>query len=238
MKNNIKIKKFILLIFILLSVFYIQTIAYSALSATLNITGDAVARVAADVRITGFRIASTTNNGVSNYEEFGKNHIITGLQLPSRNATVTYYVEITNYGSSDVGIYSISGLPSNLTYSIKNYTLKNKICDDTGKCNGMIKKTYEITLKTSIYTWTGYTGDVKLNFDFRVIHKVTYEGITNNNYPTGVIDGDSLKITFRENLNRVLITSNGTQLGYYSTVTNGQTITINNITVDRRSTAT
>lgn len=59
MKNNIKIKKFILLIFILLSVFYIQTIAYSALSATLNITGDAVARVAADVRITGFRIAST-----------------------------------------------------------------------------------------------------------------------------------------------------------------------------------
>ena len=145
-EKNKKNKKFILLIMLLLSFFTFQTVVYSSVSSTFNITGSAAARVAADVRVTGFRIASATNNGVSNYEEFGKNHVSTGLQLPSRNATVTYYVDVTNYGNTDVGIYSISGLPSSLTYTISDYTLKNKICDDTGKCNSMAKKTFSITL--------------------------------------------------------------------------------------------
>lgn len=231
-EKNKKNKKFILLIMLLLSFFTFQTVVYSSVSSTFNITGSAAARVATDVRVTSFRIASATNSGVSNYEEFGKNHVSTGLQLPSRNATVTYYVEVTNYGNTDVGIYSISGLPSNLTYTISDYTLKNKICDDTGKCNGVAKKTFSITLQTSAYTWTGYTGDVNLTFDFRPFYKVTYEGITNNNYPTEVLSGDSLRISFKEDLNRVLISANGTQLGYYATVTNGQTISVNNITSD------
>ena len=225
-----KTKKFILLIMLLLSIFTFQTIVYSAVSSTFNITGSAVARVAADVRITGFRIASTTNSGVSNYEEFGKNHISTGLQLPSRNATVTYYVDVTNYGNTDVGIYSISGLPSSLTYTISDYTLKNKICDDTGKCNSMAKKTFSITLKAS--SWSGYTGDVNLSFDFRTFHKVTYVGITNNSYPTEVMNGDSLRISFKESLNRVQVVSNGNEIGYYASVYNGQTVSISNITSD------
>ena len=230
MKNS-KLKKFILLIIISLSIFYLQTVAYSAMSSTLSITGNAMARVAADVRITGFRLAST-NNGVSYYEEYGKNHVVTGIELANWMSSITYYVEVTNYGSSDVGIYSISGLPSGLTYTINNYTLKNRICDDTGKCNQMAKKTLEITIRRSSYTNTKYSGDIQLNFDFRPIYNVTYEGITNNNYPTGVIQGDNLSITFRENLNRVLFTSNGTQIGYYASITNRQTVTINNITSD------
>ena len=49
-----------------------------------------------------------------------------GVYELDSNATVTYYVEVTNYGNTDVGIYSISGLPGNLTYTISDYTLKNK----------------------------------------------------------------------------------------------------------------
>ena len=82
-------------------------------------------RIEADVRITDFRLAST-NNATSSYEEFGKNHINSNITLNNSSSTITYYVEITNYGTTDVGIYSITGLPSGVNYQIKDYNLKDK----------------------------------------------------------------------------------------------------------------
>ena len=224
MKRKNKKLKLFSLIFMVLFVFVSQTIVYSAINSTMTIKGDAYARAEEDVRITDFRLA-TTNNATSSYEEFGKNHIVTEVDLIDTSSYITYYLEITNYGSVDVGIFDITGLPSGVNYSIKNYNLHDKICDDSGKCNSFIKKTYEITLSTN----STYSGNVQLNFDFRTYHKVTYTNITNNNYPTEVIDGGTLKITFKEDLKRVLVLSNNTELAYYKQVSNGQTIEINNI---------
>ena len=50
-----------------------------------------------------------------------KNHIVTEVDLNDSSSHITYYVEITNYGSTDVGIYNITGLPENLNYQIKDY---------------------------------------------------------------------------------------------------------------------
>lgn len=113
----------------IISLFTFCTIAYSAINSTMRVSGDAYARVEADVRITDFRLASA-NNAASSYEEFGKSHVVTEINLIDSTSSVSYYVEITNYGSSDVGIYEITGLPSNLSYSIKDYNLKEKICND------------------------------------------------------------------------------------------------------------
>lgn len=227
MKKNKKFKTFLYLVLLFFFVLAFQTIAYSAINGTMTLSGDAYARAEADVRITNFRLANLTY-ATSHYEEFGKNHIVTEVDLNNSSSQITYYLEITNYGSVDIGIYDITGLPSDVNYSIKNYNLHDKICDDTGKCNGFIKKTYEITLTTT----SVYSGQVQLNFDFRTYHKVTYNGITNNNYPIEVIDGGNLSITFKENLNRVQATANENELAFYSSISNGQTITINNITND------
>mgnify|MGYP003306695441 CR=1 FL=1 len=227
MKKSKKFKTFLYLILLFFFVLCFQTIAYSAINSTLNIQGDAYARAEADVRITNFRLANLTN-ATSHYEEFAKSHIITEVDLNDTSSQITYYVEITNYGSVDIGIFDITGLPDGVNYSIKDYNLHDKICDDTGKCNSFIKKTYELTLTTT----SSYSGQVQLNFDFRTYHKVTYTDITNNNYPTEVIDGGDLSIPFKEDLKRVQATSNGAELAYYSSVYNGQTITISNIAND------
>ena len=221
-KNDKKLKLFSL-IFLILFVVYFQTIVYSALSSTMKITGDAYARVEADVRITDFRLA-TTNNATSSFEEFGKNHIVTEIDLIDNSSYITYYVEITNYGSVDVGIFDITGIPSGVNYSIKDYNLKDKICDDSGKCNSFIKKTYEITLTT-----TGtYAGNVQLNFEFKRFNSIIYTGITNNNYPSSIMEGENLNVTFINDIpNKINIYVNGNEIdrsAYFYNNTNGQLI--------------
>ena len=228
MKKNKKLK-FISLIFLSFFVLFCQTIVYSAINSTMSIRGDAYARAEADVRITDFRLASATN-ATSSFEEFGKTHVITELDLTDATSSITYYVEITNYGSVDVGIFDITGLPDEVNYSIKDYNLHDKICDDTGKCNNFAKKTLELTLTTT--TTSTYTGSIQLDFDFRTYHTITYTDITNNNYPTEVIDGGNLNITFTGTLKRVQVLSNNTELGYYTSILSGQTISFNNITND------
>ena len=221
-KNDKKLKLFSL-IFLILFVVYFQTIVYSALSSTMKITGDAYARVEADVRITDFRLA-TTNNATSSFEEFGKNHIVTEIDLLDTSSYITYYLEITNYGSVDVGIFDITGIPSGVNYSIKDYNLKDKICDDSGKCNSFIKKTYEITLTT-----TGtYAGNVQLNFEFKRFNSIIYTGITNNNYPSSIMEGENLNVTFINDIpNKINIYVNGNEIdrsAYFYNNTNGQLI--------------
>ena len=207
--------------------FFFSTTAYSAINGTLTVKGEAYARREADVRITDFRLA-TSNKATSSYEEFGKNHIVTEVDLLDSSSYITYYVEITNYGSVDVGIFDITGLPSVVNYSIEDYNLHDKICDDTGKCNNFAKKTLLITLTTT----DSFAGSIQMNFDFRTYHTVTYTDIENKGYPTEVIDGGTLKIPFQEDLKRVQLLYNNREILFYKTVANGQTVTLSNITKD------
>lgn len=97
MKN----KKLLIIIVAIFSSLFFQTIAYSALSSTMTVTGKAFARVEADVRITDFRIKEITGDTTINYTNFTKDTISTDVSI---EGTITYTVEITNYGSNDVGI--------------------------------------------------------------------------------------------------------------------------------------
>ena len=226
-KNNKKLKLFSL-IFLILFCLYFQTLAYSAINSTMTIKGDAYARVDADIRITNFKLSSSSSNSTSSYEEFSVNTIASKFNLLDSSSSIVFDVEVTNYGSSDVGILQVVGtVPTGLSYEIINYNLKDKICDDTGKCNQMAVKTFQIK-------FTGTPGEYEFNLelDFRTYHKVTYIDVTNNNYPTEVIDGGNLNITFKEDLKKVTILSDGTEIGHYDQINSGQTITIENISND------
>ena len=226
-KNNKKLKLFSL-IFLILFCLYFQTVVYSAINSTMTIKGDAYARVDADVRITNFKLSSSSSNSTSSYEEFSVNTIASKFNLLDSSSSIVFDVEVTNYGSADVGILQLVGtVPTGLSYEIINYNLKDKICDDTAKCNQMAVKTFQIK-----FMGTPGEYEVNLELDFRTYHKVTYTDITNNNYPTEVIDGGNLSINFTENLKKVTILSDGTEIGHYDQINSGQTITIENISND------
>ena len=98
----------------------------------------------------------------------------------------------------------------NLSYACcinvhQNYNLKDKICDDSGKCSGFVKKTYEISLSSS----SSYVGSIKLNFDFREYYKITYTNFSKS-YRSEFMAGDSFNIDLSyDNPRNVYVTGSG-----------------------------
>ena len=185
--NLCKKFNFSFLILILILSFCFQTIVFCILNSTITIKGDAYARVNADVRITDFKIKSVSNS-VSNYNEFNKNEITMGITLNNNTSSVVYSVEVSNYNSNNIGIYSISGLPTGLSYSISNYTVGSD-----SLINGIGSKTFELTISGNPGNY-----DISLDFDFRNIYSITYTGISNSNFPSSVMNGENLDLTFSE----------------------------------------
>ena len=231
MRNKYKQIISVLVLLIVCSI----SMGYAAFGSELSISNIvADVRIAADIRVTSFVYSSATEGGLSKYENYDVDSVVGGVTLPTANSTMTYRIGVTNFGNQEMGIFSITGLPSNLTYEIKDYDLHDKICDSTGSCSlGAIKNFY-ITIK---YVDGGFnsnqtTYDIKLDFDFRVMHQVTYTGITNNNYPTSVIDGGTLTFSVTGNIPPKIVAfySNNDRVNYsdYSYVNN--VFTYNNVT--------
>ena len=169
-------KRIIEIFFIILAVFTI-TIGFSAYGNQASIAG-AVADVMLqdDLRITNVNYNTATNSGSSNYAEHGKFTMITSVNLPNASSTVTYNVELTNFGNVTKGIYAITNLPSNLTYTISGYNMRDDVCDSSGKCTLGAKKEFTITIK---YATNGFTSsktryDLNVIFDFRAFHTLTW----------------------------------------------------------------
>ena len=79
------------------------------------------------------------------------------------NAYVIYKIEVTNYGNTYVGIYSIEGLPENLDFEIIDYNLQEPLCNINGKCNNYATKVFYIKFSGSNTTET-----FTLNFNFKI----------------------------------------------------------------------
>lgn len=228
MKVNKNQKKIIFLFCMILIVFLSQTIVYSAMYSTMEISGLAYARPIKDVRITDFKVSEESFDAISYYETFSANTISSRFSLHNNPGEMVFEIEVTNYGSADVGILEIIGYkPNNLAIYIYEYELKNKICDEDGKCNLGAVKRFKIVFEGPVGEY-----EINLKFDFRTYHKVTYTNIVNNGQPTEVLDGDNLNIHFSEGLTDVSILSGGTEISYYESIFDGQTITIENVSGD------
>ena len=186
-------KKYFKILSLLTFVFVaLMTVGYSSYSSDLYISGGkAVIRIDRNVRVTGVRIESVANGGESTGEDYDIYSIFSDVRLPQSNSTVTYEVEVKNFGNVEMGIESIS-LPSNLQsildVSISGYTLGDKIRDNNDSCEESvdgcklsIKRKFLITLsyKNGAYNSNNYIfNNVTLNFTFKEMHKVTYTGFT------------------------------------------------------------
>ena len=195
------------------------TIAFSAISSTMNITGIGYARIATDVRITSTEVKSAEDSLIS-YTEFSRNTVATNFTLNNDSSSVTYSIDITNYNSNRVGIYSLSGLPDGLNYSIStNYEIGNKLFDGVGTTS------FDLVI-------SGVAGEYEfiLNFDFRSIYNISYKGL-NGNYQSYIFENDVAFIDLNDNdVNDLSITVGNGLFNDYSFVDN--ILTLRNVTGD------
>ena len=192
--KKINYKKFIyyLVVLIILTL----SIGYSAFNQELLID-DMVAnvRIEADVRVTGLLFNSSENSGLSQYEDYNVNSLLMNVVLPNQNSTVTYKVKVTNFGNQEMGIYQFNNLPNNLEYTVTDYNLQDRICGTNSCTLGATKEFYiMIKYKENGFNQSNIEYNLNLDVDFRVMHTIAYKGITNNNYPTYIIDGGNLNI--------------------------------------------
>ena len=162
----------------------------------------AIFRVQKDIRITDISVDSTADGAVSNWEDYNVKNIYSSVSLPNANSSVTYVIDITNVGNVEEGIYSITGLPSNLKYSFtnNNYTLKDMLCDDTDPtlCKlGSVSKLYlTISYDTNGYDANNTNYNLDLEFSFKRFHKITYSNLTHVGFPDYIMAEEDLIINF------------------------------------------
>ncbi len=215
------------------------SIAYSAFGTTLNISGIAAeVRIEADIRVTGISVDSYTNSAISSYEEYNVSNISMGVNLPNSDSTITYKVDVTNFGNVEMGIFAINNLPSNLEYELSGYTLQDKLCNNN-QCSLGIKKEFYITIKYKDggYNASSTTYALNLDFDFREFHTVSYVDFpTDPGYPKEVISGGDLSVGFYGKVRRIEVKIDGTTLDsddytfdqynlYVSNITGNVTVT-------------
>ena len=208
------------------------TIGFSAFQNELLIKDLwAIVRVKKDIRITNIILNNTTNNATSNWEEYNINEIEASINLPENNSTITYAITITNIGNAEMGILDITGLPNNLNYSVSNYTLKNKLCDDNNH-NLCSLGSISTILVTISYNENSYNPNntnykINLNFHFKRCYNITYHGFNNTEeLPNNILEEETKNITFNNNTSiPISVLVNGA-IGNY----NNPNLTISNAT--------
>lgn len=197
------------------------TVGFSLFSESLRFSDLGVnVEIQSDIRVTGVSIDSTADNGVSNWEEYRLRSILSGISLPYEDSSVTYAVEITNVGNAYMGISSIRGLQDNLEYTISNYTMKDTLCDDSDstQCSLGSVSTLYITIG---YADNGYDENnidysIRLNYIFKQVHDITYEGINDENYPKTVLHGEDVHVNLDSPYPNSLIVSGSNSYSYNS----------------------
>ncbi len=112
-KNNKKeisfIKKNIYLIIACFLLLSLSTIGYSALNQKLYISGDLALRAVKDIRISNLEFVSSSNGAYEVYNsKFTINSISIFTIFPEKNSSIIYRGTITNYGTENMVIDSIS----------------------------------------------------------------------------------------------------------------------------------
>ena len=174
----------LLVILVVLSVFCLS-IGYSAFTASNRIENImATVRPRASARVTGFVVSNTANGGISNSEDYNKDNVFGTVNLPSANSTVTYKVDVTVFLGSEMMITNITGLNSNLEYSLSGYNLNDILCNSNNECNYGATAEFYITIgyKAGEYDSSSTTFPFNMNFTFESNSSIAKIG--NNYYET------------------------------------------------------
>ena len=144
----------------------ILTVGYSTTSFDFTMSNiTARIMVKADIRITDLTVLNTINGVMVDTTDYSVDRINSDVNLPNSDSTVTYQIQVTNIGNVEMGIREITGLPSNLTYTLNGYTLEATLCDsnNNSKCKLGSVTTFEFTVG---YADNGYdSSNTQYNLD-------------------------------------------------------------------------
>ena len=178
-KTNSKIP-LISLLLVIFSVLFLA-IGFSTYQAALDIR-DITANVRAqkDIRVSEVLPSNPVSGAISNWADYDVQNIKSNITLPNSDSSITYKVKITNIGNIEAGIVSISGLPSNLKYTISNYNVGDVLCDDANPsmCKLGSVTTLDITISyaPNSYDSNNTTFNMELDFDFFYLNSVARIG--------------------------------------------------------------
>ena len=214
------------------------SIGYSSFQNT-GLVSDITAtiRQQMNIRITGLEIESTSDGIVvsKDYNSTSTANTYTGrvmsdITFTKTTSSVTYRIEVTNFGNTEMAIASITGLPSNLTYELdsNNYSIGERICDNSNssQCTLGAKKYIYVTIKykSGSGTNTSSTMNASFNLNFKELHKVYY----NSTAIDYVVDGGNKTISLGANA-PTYIRVTGTLTNYTYTNPN---VTLTGVTSD------
>lgn len=184
-------KKSIFSVIILFLVFSI-TVGFSAFASEMSISKIVVdVRVKSDIRITGIGITGGSMSGSYDGINFDVDSIMLGDLVKNKGDYVELAVTITNFESEEMGIYDVI-VPEGIDFEISNYDMESKICDDSGKCNLGISKT--LNFKVTNRNCIDINESINMDFVFRKFYSIKYIGLSSGDYPTEIIDGETLSI--------------------------------------------
>lgn len=190
--EKVRVKKIgMTLIIPVIMIVCLMTIGFAALNADAKVSGlVAEVKPSKDMRITDVSVEGISGEAEVGSIKFSKDKIYLNHSI-SVDATITYKIEITNFGNTEMGIYSI--MSGETVVDSDDYTLGDKICDDTGSCTLGAKDYISITFDST---------EVLLDeivFEFREVFDVVYTNIDGNDYAKMVIKGGTLNVDFLEN---------------------------------------
>ena len=215
MKN---IKYYLLVLLGILSI----SVGYSALNTDLSISGEAIVRADADIRVTDIKLNNISNDGKEIYSpEFTKDMTTMSVSLNNQNSTVTYNVTITNKTGKKIKVKDIieeNSSNSNVSYEIIGLN-KNGIY--SGK---EINFQIMFTNKTNIIQ----EDILSLKYDLEIFDGYTVTLVQNDNVIENNIDKEENITNFNNiilNDNDVVIRCNNGAVPSYS----NNTLNVNNV---------
>lgn len=188
-------------------------IAYANISSeNLYINGDAaiISNESIEIVSVSYKESYSANIENSNILNYAKTLMQSTIELESdKDAYITFTVIVKNNTSKD--LYYIDTIKSDDFYTNSNNELNTQLIYETyginkydkiDKNGGQI--TFDITFKydeaIEEIQETNQVLNSYLNFRFREVYSITYNGIANNNYVEKLVNGEEYTITFVDDI--------------------------------------
>lgn len=233
--KNTKLRlNFILIICIILSTLCLS-IGYAGINPiTLDIEGVASAIAQEGVFITNIKLIESRNIDQANTKIINTYQTMMQSNIAlSPYSTDTYAkYEITIYNSTNENYcFCETNYETHYTNVDIGFELENIKEGDFINAGGY--KTFYITFKYNTNTVPSKnTLESYIDFVFKKAYKITYENITNKNYPTYVIAGETFNVSFAAFEEPIEVKSNGKVLGSSKYTYSNNTLTIPNSSGD------
>lgn len=226
-------KKYMIIIivgFLLLSVGYA-----TVNSTTLKIDGEAFAKLYEGIFISKCNVIYDENdinddNSTAIIKNVDRNILTSTVTLPNDNpnAFITYEITVSNNTDKSYMFDEVQYLLENEFYDNPNIAFDIEQIEKYDKLLSKSSVTFNIKFyyKDNIIPESN-TLNSDLNFSFKEYYKITYENITNNNYPTEIMHGDNSTIVFTNDIPEGVFVSGVESYSYENA-----TLTINNAIKD------